>query len=99
MIFLALAAPMPGSSSNCASVALFKSTGPVGASATLGLAALVCDLDSATVTSDLILSMVAAGIPVFDRSPTDLYGRPAIIFLALAAPIPGSSSNCDSVAV
>jgi hypothetical protein len=41
-------------------------------------------LGSATVTSDLILSAVAAGIPDLDSLSTDLYGRPAMIFLALA---------------
>ena len=80
-------------------MAVFKSTSGAFASVPLDLDALVAVLESATATNDLILSMVAAGIPDFDRSSTDLYGRPAIIFLALAAPMPGNSSNCASVAV
>ena len=43
-----------------------------------------------TVTRGAVLSIVGFGIPVFPSSATDLYGRPAMIFFALASPIPGS---------
>ena len=39
-----------------------------------------------TVTIDVILSMVPLGTPAFDRSATVAYGRPAMIFFAVAGP-------------
>src|SRR5262249_13818557 len=95
MIFLAEAAPMPGSSSNDDAVAVFKLIAPVSASVAPGFPSF----GSATVTSERILVMVAAGIPAFGSSSTDLYGRTAMIFWAEATPMPGNSSSCDCVAV
>src|SRR5512140_3502543 len=46
-----------------------------------------------TVTSGVISAMVFAGTPAFDRSATAAYGRPAMIFLAVAGPTPGSPSR------
>src|SRR6266852_3095934 len=43
--------------------------------------------------------MVAAGTPAFERSAAAAYGRPAMIFLAVAGPTPGSASNSFSEAV
>jgi hypothetical protein len=52
-----------------------------------------------TVTSGVIFLMVAAEMPALDKPSTDEYGRPAIIFLAVAAPTPGKASRSFSVAV
>jgi hypothetical protein len=52
-----------------------------------------------TVTIGVIFCMVALFTPALDRSDTDEYGRPAIIFLAVAGPTPGSVSSCFSDAV
>src|SRR5262249_31184914 len=52
-----------------------------------------------TVTIDEILSIVFFGTPAFERSATELYGRPAMIFLAVTGPMPGSASRsaCEAV--
>ena len=46
-----------------------------------------------TVTSEAILSTVLAETPARERSETDEYGRPAMIFLAVASPTPGRDSR------
>ncbi|MGA7221294.1 MAG: hypothetical protein WA867_14385 [Candidatus Acidiferrales bacterium] len=43
--------------------------------------------------------MVAAETPAFDKSLAEEYGRPEMIFLAVAAPTPGSVSKSFSLAV
>jgi hypothetical protein len=55
--------------------------------------------DFETVTIDEILSIVEAGTPAFERSATEEYGRPSMIFFAYAEPMPGSASSCSWVAV
>jgi hypothetical protein len=57
------------------------------------------DFDFETVTMDEILSMVDCETPAFDRSATDSYGRPAMIFFAVASPTPGRASSSCWVAV
>jgi len=52
-----------------------------------------------TVTKGVIFLIVEAETPAFDRSSTEEYGRPAIIFFAVAAPTPGRVSNSFSLAV
>ena len=51
------------------------------------------------MTSELILRISVAEMPAFLRSSTDLYGRPATIFLDKAGPIPGSLSSSAGVAL
>src|ERR1700730_13065020 len=51
-----------------------------------------------TATSGGIFWIVFAGQPAFERSATDPYGRPAMIFFAVAGPTPGRSSSSFSVA-
>ena len=43
--------------------------------------------------------MVAAETPAFDKSLAEEYGRPEMIFLAVAAPTPGRVSKSFSLAV
>lgn len=43
--------------------------------------------------------MVAAVTPAFDKSLVEEYGRPEMIFLAVAAPTPGSVSKSFSLAL
>src|SRR5579864_3279259 len=43
--------------------------------------------------------MVLAGTPARARSPTLVYGRPAMIFFAVAGPTPGSAVRSFSLAV
>jgi len=45
------------------------------------------------VTSGEIFPIVLAETPALDRSPTELYGRPAIILRAVTAPTPGRASS------
>src|SRR5262249_52023851 len=52
-----------------------------------------------TVTSGVILAMVALGTPAFSRSVTALYGRPAMIFFAVASPTAGRALSSSGVAV
>jgi len=108
MIFFAVASPTPGNASNCAALALFRSTGASLAPDALGFATavdlLAVDFAEAgaappTVTEGVIFLIVAAETPAFERSLTEEYGRPAIIFLAVAAPTPGSVSSCASLAL
>src|SRR5262245_4403000 len=56
-------------------------------------AGAAAELPPETVTILLNLAMVFSGTPAFERSETDLYGRPAMIFFAVASPTPGSSSS------
>src|SRR5215470_8402084 len=51
-----------------------------------------------TVTSGVSFWIVLAETPAFDKSCTDVYGRPAMIFFAVAGPTPGSASSSFSVA-
>src|SRR5262249_15756594 len=46
-----------------------------------------------TVTILLNLEMVFSERPALEKSETELYGRPAMIFFAVASPTPGSSSR------
>jgi hypothetical protein len=57
------------------------------------------DVPPLTVTSGVIFFTVAAAMPAFDRSATDEYGLPEMIFFAVAAPTPGSASSSFSLAV
>jgi hypothetical protein len=52
-----------------------------------------------TVTLEEILSIVLCGNPAFERSLTDEYGRPSMIFFAYALPTPGRASSSSWVAV
>src|SRR5262245_65066876 len=47
----------------------------------------------------VIFAIVFFGTPALDKSATDAYGRPAMIFLAVAGPTPGNASRSDSDAV
>src|SRR5512140_915504 len=51
-----------------------------------------------TVTSGAIFVRVLAGTPALDRSATEANGRPAMIFLAVAGPMPGNASSSAWVA-
>src|SRR5690349_3781139 len=53
-------------------------------------------LAAPTVTMPEIWSSVCFETPARWRSATDVYGRPAMIFFAVAGPTPGSASSCDS---
>lgn len=52
-----------------------------------------------TVTRGVIFLIVAAEMPAFDKSLTEEYGRPAMIFFAVADPTPGRLSKSFSLAV
>src|SRR3954470_2885507 len=64
--------------------------GRAGAAAGAALADGRADAAAPTVTSGVSFSMVAFGTPAFARSAVEAYGRPAMIFFAVAAPTPGS---------
>jgi hypothetical protein len=51
------------------------------------------------VTSGVILPIVAAETPAFDKSLTEEYGRPEMIFFAVASPTPGNSFSSAALAV
>jgi len=55
--------------------------------------------DEPTVTWGRILAIVLFETPAFAKSSTDEYGRPAIIFFAVAGPTPGRSSSSFPVAL
>src|SRR6476660_7991739 len=104
MIFLAVAGPTPGNASRSFSEAVLRSTlaeGLVEGAERRGSAGGRGDALAAarTVTIELILSIVALETPAFVRSAVDVYGRPAIIFLAVAGPTPGRASSSCSVAL
>jgi hypothetical protein len=61
-----------------------------GAGADLG-----CCVEALTVTLLLILLMVDVLTPARFKSATDVNGRPAMIFFAVAGPMPGSASSCS----
>src|SRR5262249_57356370 len=63
-----------------------------GAGAGAGLDG-AADAAAPTVTSGVIFSIVFFGTPALARSATDVYGRPAMIFFAVAGPTPGSASR------
>jgi hypothetical protein len=46
-----------------------------------------------TVTIEPILEIVDDDTPARERSPTEEYGRPAMIFFAVTAPTPGRASR------
>ena len=74
--------------------------GAAGAGAGFGAGGAAAALVAApTVTIELIFSMVFFGTPALARSATDVYGRPAMIFFAVAGPTPGSATRSDSDAV
>jgi hypothetical protein len=65
---------------------------------------LVADLAGAeeappNVTSGVIFLIVAAETPAFDKSSVEEYGRPEMIFFAVAAPTPGKLSKSCSLAL
>ena len=113
MIFLAVASPTPGSVSKSFALALFKSIGAPAAAGAADFAEaaddlLAADFDAAgaaagaappKVTRGVIFLMVAADTPAFDKSLVEEYGRPAMIFLAVASPTPGSSSRSFALAL
>jgi hypothetical protein len=108
IIFFAVASPTPGNSFSSAALAVFKSTfAPVSLEA-IGFAGvadlLAADFTGAevalpNVTKGAIFLIVAAGTPAFDRSLVEEYGRPEMIFVAVAAPTPGNLSNSSSLAL
>lgn len=114
MIFFAVASPTPGNSFSSAALALFKSTFAAVELALLDALGAVSFVEAAgwlevflaaagaeppTVTRGVIFFMVAAETPALDKSLVEEYGRPPMIFLAVAAPTPGKLSNCCSVAL
>ena len=105
MIFFAVAAPTPGKLSKSFSLAVFKSTfwpGAEGLGCEIGAEALglaAAAVAPLTVASGAIFAMTPAERPAFDKSSTDEYGRPAMIFFAVAAPTPGKLSRSFSLAV
>lgn len=62
-----------------------------------GIAAVAAELP--TVTIGLIFPIVDADTPAFDKSFTEEYGRPAIIFFAVASPTPGKSFSSAALAL
>src|SRR5581483_6807195 len=52
-----------------------------------------------TVSIGAILSSWFFSMPALDKSATAAYGRPAMIFFAVAAPMPGTASSSACVAV
>jgi hypothetical protein len=108
MIFFAVASPTPGNSFSSAALAVFRSSFAPASLEALGFAwvadLLAADFSGAgvvvpNVTKGAIFLIVAAETPAFDRSLVEEYGRPAIIFLAVAAPTPGKLSNSCSLAL
>lgn len=108
MIFFAVASPTPGNSFRSAALAVFRSTlAPVepeaaGFAVAAGLLAagfIGAAVGPPNVTKGVIFLIVEAETPAFDKSSTEEYGRPAIIFLAVAAPTPGRVSNSFSLAL
>jgi hypothetical protein len=51
------------------------------------------------VTSGVIFVIVEAETPAFDRSAAEEYGRPEMIFFAVAVPTPGKVSRSFSLAL
>src|SRR3954469_19016649 len=74
MIAWDIAGPTPGRVWSCSAVAPFTSTGGGKGRAT---------------ARGLSFATVAAGTPAPERPATALYGRPSMIFLAVASPTPG----------
>jgi hypothetical protein len=115
IIFFAVASPTRGNSSNSPALAVFRSIGVPGADddadrpldfvpalafvPVFDLTLAVAGAGPPTVTSGVIFLMVDADTPAFDRSSIDEYGRPAIIFLAVAGPTPGKLSKSFSLAL
>jgi len=105
MIFFAVAGPTPGKLSNSFSLAVFKSTfwlvtgGPGCDRGTEGLVFSACAAVPLTVTRGEIFVITLPETPAFDKSPTDEYGLPVMIFFAVAVPTPGKLSNSFSLAV
>src|SRR5262245_10779949 len=97
MIFWAVAGPTPGSASSSAAVAVLRSIlAPSTGVAPAGLAAGVAALTSAT---GALFAMVVSLRPAALRRSIDLEGRPATIFLAVAAPTPGRSARSSREAL
>ena len=108
MIFFAVASPTPGNSFSSAALAVFRSTfapvsieafGFVGAADLLAADFTGSGVELPTVTNGVIFLIVEAETPAFDKSPTEEYGRPEMIFLAVAVPTPGKLSNSCSPAL
>ena len=110
MIFLAVAAPTPGRASRSFWDAVLRSTAPPLEAVLFDAEEPEADAAGAdeddgdeerapdTVTRGEIFWIVEAETPAFERSATDEYGRPAMIFFAVAAPTPGRSSSSFWVA-
>src|SRR5262245_12282360 len=92
---------MPFTGGCCAVAGAVAVCAPVvGTGVGFGSGTLAAAPDAApAVTSGAIFSIVFFGTPALARSATDAYGRPAMIFLAVAGPTPGSASSsvCDAV--
>src|SRR5262252_5336013 len=83
--------------SEAAAFSFFAGFSDFSAAGSEDFAAPALGLD--TVTREEILSIVLADTPAFERSATDEYGRPSMIFLAVASPTPGNASSSCWVAV
>src|SRR3954452_8070195 len=83
MIALDSAGPTPGRVWSRSASAVFTSTGAGKGRAT---------------ARGLIFATVAAGTPAPERSSTALYGRPSMIFLAIASPTPGRAMRSSAEA-
>mgnify|MGYP004704134187 CR=1 FL=1 len=107
MIFFAVAEPTFGKLSKSFSLAVFRSTCAFAPAVLADLAgAVVADFGGSvaaeappTVTCVDIFLMMLADRPVFDKSATEKYGLPAMIFFADAELTPGRLSKSFSLAV
>src|SRR5436190_214599 len=81
-----------GAAEGGAAGALVATAALVGAGRVVSTAAAAA-LPPPTVTSGVISSIVFAGTPALASSATVAYGRPAMIFLAVAGPTLGSASR------
>src|SRR5215510_217515 len=70
---------------------------PAGGAAALGVDGLA-GIAGPTETRGVIFLRVDLFTPAFERSSTDWYGRPAMIFFAVASPTPGSFSRSSWLA-
>src|SRR5512136_116997 len=106
MIAWALTGPIPGSLSSCSLLAVLILIFSPGASfaaealaegaldaAGAGAAGAGAGAAEPTVTKGFKASICLVERPDFERSSTDLYGRPAVIFFAVAGPTPLSASS------
>ena len=108
MIFFAVASPTPGNSFSSAALALSRSTGVSGEVVLLGFADRLIYRQGEfagpgaappNVTRGVIFVIVEAETPAFDKSAAEEYGRPEMIFFAVAVPTPGKVSRSFSLAL